>query len=268
MIFRGLQPAKFIRVDLNPQQLRNEIYAKGLRVVWEQAAACPCRRLFSSAGRSAATSEPREGCPECFGSGLVYHSPNEIRAVVLGAETADRIEKYGVDANGMVKITLLPEHLPSFQDRFTVLDHVMLFRELKRRAAAVEVLRAPILRHTLRVGSEADPTVPATLEVAVTHCRRSGEDGVALDGELVDGTDFDVTGEGGIDWTKGDVLGTAPPVGGWYALSYFTHPRYVVASIPRIVRVTRVAAKAPDPVLTFLPVQVDARLDFYFAGRA
>lgn len=268
MIFRGLKPIKSMRVDIDPKMIRDEIWMKGLRVVWEQAAACPCRRIFSSAGRSAATSEPREGCIECQGSGLIYHSPNEVRAVVLGAETHDKIEQYGVNANGMVRITLLGEHLPSFQDRFTVLDYFMVYREVRQRVGTVDAVRAPIVRHTVQVGTEADPTVPENLDVAVLYCRRSGEDGVLMPGELSDGTDFEVTVDGKLDWTKGDALGTAPPVGGWFAASYFTNPRYVVESIPHVTRVTRVAAKAPEPLLTMLPVQVDARLDFYFSGRA
>jgi hypothetical protein len=156
----------------------------------------------------------------------------------------------------MVFLTLLPEHVPTFLDRYTMADSVITFRESRlRTASAVEALRYPIVTRSLDLAA-------GQTAVNVLHLQAANSSGVASSGlTKVQGTDFAVT-DGKIDWTLGVAAGTAPVEGDRYSVAYYASPRYVVTDHPHAYRDTFGQVKVISPTFTPLPVQCSAVLDF------
>ena len=257
------------RVDFRPEEFRKFIFKHGLDLTWEQAQECPCKRSSSeySLGVSLQvtdkTSEARVDCVQCKGRGYFHHSPQVIKAVVVNAsENPERFRVYGEFATGMIAISLLPEHLPAYGDRFTMKDSVLLFRETKVRTQnAVETPRFPIVTRSLDLAGGQ-----ATLGVLNAH--KANADGTCTaDGALSVGVDFEITENGDLDFTIGDQAGTAPAEKTRYSVSYYAHPRFVVIDHPHAFRDTFVKTKAPDTVFRPLPVQCHAKLEFLNSER-
>lgn len=103
-------------------------------------------------------------------------------------------------------------------------------------------------------------TPPVTQNVGVTHLRlrNASDQGGAV---LVQDVDFGITATGAIDWTLGDIAHTAPTAGGWYAVTYYTHPRYAVINLPHVIRDTQMKMKYPAQIPGVMPVQCYAKLD-------
>lgn len=261
--FTALRPKKLKpRVDFDERLFRTHIFTNGLRVLWELAARCPCQRRMAVQEIDEFTSEKRPDCPACNGTGVIYHSPQEITAQFTSAErNYERFAPWGENMPGMARFTLLPEHLPTILDRYTLLDAVITYTETRIRKAVVEALRYPIVTRSLTLGQVGDPTEPDPTGVGVVYARRADSEGVLLGNELVAGTDFDVI-SGEIDWAKGDALDTAPEKGSPYSVQYFCSPRYVVKNFPHAVRDTQVLRKLPSAVAKQLVVAADAWLDF------
>lgn len=253
-------------VQLDPEMLRSEIFTRGLRCLWEQSAECPCTDVLdtkSSAftyglGSSVTSGQAQEDCPMCNGQGYFYHSSQEIYALVTAAHgDMERFSVYGEYARAMASFTTNPEHQPQYLDRFTILDTSLVFRDHATRTAnAIESLRYPVVRreHDLEWG-----VTPRG--VLYAHKADGARLGV-VGGELVETVDFDVTTDGKIDWTKGDISGSAPTVGNRYTMTYYCHPVYVVMSFPHSIRATQTKYKRPDFMVQYLSVQSDARLEF------
>lgn len=269
MLLPGLKPKKLDpRVDFAPEEFRKEIWAKGLRLRWEMAAECPCGRVLSAGGLTGGTREKRTDCPGCGGRGRVYHSAQVVPGIVSSADKKpERFALYGEFAHGMVRITLLPEHMPTFLDRFTLLDSVLVYTEVRTRKATIESLRYPVVTRQLALGTLDEPETKVEASVGVLYAARAGLDGtLVVDGqghpvELRQGVDFAVTEAGHVDWTPGDVLGTAPAVGAQVAMHYFAHPVYVVRSHPYGFRDTVVKTKG-EATVVHLPVHADCWLEF------
>lgn len=272
MLLPGLKPKKLEpRVDFAPIEFRKELWAKGLRLRWEMAAECPCGRLLTAGGITGGTREKRTDCPGCKGQGRIYHSAQVVPGIVSSADTKpERFALYGDLAHGMVRLTLLPEHMPTFLDRFTVLDSVLVYTETRTRKATVESLRYPVVTRTLALGTADDPETRDDVTVGVLYAAKASADGVlVVDPQghpvvLRQGVDFLVT-DGRIDWTPGDVLGTAPAVGAQYAMHYYAHPVYVVRSNPYGFRDTVVQVKRVAEVVN-MPVHADCWLEFLGEG--
>ena len=273
---KGLQPKKIRpRIDFDLKLFRDRIYEKGLYLSWEMAAECPCQTIISvgtgtvsqvsgTGTKTAGTGEPRRDCAKCGGGGVIYHSKQTIRGLVIGAENDfDRFRVYGEYAIGMVGLTLLPEHVPGVLDRFTINDSVMIYKETQvRTSATVEKLRYPVAVRTVQVGSDADATVVANQTLSVMYAHKATSSGIVAGNELVAGTDFAVNSDGNIDWTLGDAAGTAPTEGEYYAMTYFGNPRYVVMNHPHAFRDTYTMGKTATETLTNMPVKVDCMLEF------
>jgi hypothetical protein len=253
------------RVDQEIVLVRNEHFTKSLTCRWQLAAACPCDIEIDADGMISKPGRRREDCIGCHGTGIIYHSEQEIPVVVLsGALDPKRWQLYGESAAAMVKLTFLPEHIPSFYDRIEAVNAWMLYREsVVRRAGAITPLRQPVAHYPTTIGQKGDPTEPEELELGVIYCRRADSNGVLQPGELVEGTDFEVTEAGAIDWTLGDGLGTAPAIGAKFGVHYFTHPRYVVVSHPYFYRQTYILKKSKTAQLRSILVHADASLEFY-----
>lgn len=224
----------FCSVDFDDVEFRRVLVQKGTRAWWEGFVECPCRELTTIGGMMDDTGTPDKDCIECSGSGALYIPGQQIPVMRMNAKT--RLEWFnamGPLAHGHAMFTLLPEHMSGFRDRFTLLDGVMVFTERKVREATVEQPRYPIIRHTSITGTAADLTVPETTTVGVLYAHGTGLDGVVTQ-RLVEGTDFSLVplGDAGnghtVDWTIGDGIGSAPPVGARYTLRYYARPRFVV----------------------------------------
>lgn len=262
-------PKLGVRADFKPEEFRKIIFTDGLTLIWEMAQECPCARrtaatvtlgnMVDATGGEGHTAEPRMDCVVCGGRGYFHHSAQEIVGIVTDARSDPRrFEVWGGEnALGMVSISLLPENLPGFLDRFTMKNSVQLFREVRTRTAdVVEALRYPVVPRVLDLqGGEQT--------IAVLHAYKAGADGVApADGLLTVGVDFDVTVDGKIDWTKGIANGKAPVEGGRYAMAYYAHPRWVVVNHPHAIRDTNVGFKKSAPEHQPLPVQAVCKLEF------
>ena len=125
----------------------------------------------------------------------------------------------------------------------------------------MESLRYPVVTRTLILGTEADPTVSETKQVAVLSCRRADSNGLIVSGELERGVDFVINNDGQIDWSPGDAA-DVPAVGDYYTIQYYMNPRYVVRTFPYQFRDTVIKEKKPSPSFTNLPTKVMAWLDF------
>jgi hypothetical protein len=254
--------------DFRAEEFRKFLFGKGLRLTWEQAAECPCvsrtgglvslGTVVDLTGGQGHTAEPRPDCEVCRGNGYYHHSPQEVVAAVTGAASnPERFAIYGEAAKGMVSITLMPENLPGFLDRFTMKESVMEFRETRARGAgAVEALRYPVVVRSLDLQGGRQ-------SVGVLAAQKADAGGVTTpDDALTPGVDFEITDDGRIDWTPGDDLGTAPAEGGRYSISYYTHPRFLVIDNPHVFRDTQVQVKSPNTRPQAMPVHCMARLEF------
>jgi hypothetical protein len=252
------------RVDFDMEEYRKMVFAKGVDLTWEQCAECPCSQPSSNwdvgliETTTTTTGEARVDCTLCDGKGYYWHSEQEIRAIVTGGSSkTDLFSMYGEYARGMVSVSLLPEHLPAYGDRFTVLNSVMVFRETKVRTEnTIEALRYPVQARTLDLsGGETS--------LSVTRLQRAGLDGLSTEADvLVEGVDFTVTSEGKIDFTLGDSLGTAPVESARYSITYYARPRYYVAERPHTHRDSVTKRKAPTESALMLPIQAHCSLEF------
>jgi hypothetical protein len=264
----GRAPAKLNpRVDFRIEEFRKLVFQRGMDLKWEQAQLCPCRRpaqtyVGTALGQAGAlgvkgeSTEPRVDCTVCEGSGYFWHSPQVVKGLITRANsTPEGYNSWGEQARAHVYITLLPEHMPSFLDRFTLVNSVLMFRESRvRTASAVEALRYPIVTRSLDL--TAGPT-----DVNVLHIQKADANGVTTAaGALTQGADFAVTTDGKIDWTLGVAAGTAPVTDARYSVSYYASPRYLVTDHPHCFRDTFTQEKRVSPEFKPLPVQCSAAL--------
>jgi len=255
------------RIDIAYTDLRKEIFRHGVDVFWEMAAVCPCGRKLSDFATSPTryeTNEPVPSCVKCKGKGYIYHSKQEIKAVVQDASRdPDRWKVFGEHAAGSATFTTLPEHLPSFLDKFTLKDSTILYRERRKRTIdPKESLRYPVVTRTFTLGDTADPTIPVDTTMGVVHAISADVDGVIIDNELVENTDFSITADGKIDWALGMARGTAPAKGAFYSVHYYANPVYIVRTMPFTRRDTTVKTKSVKSRLQELPTKFLVWLEF------
>jgi len=263
--FNPIVPKKLARarVDFKPEKFRRLIFTKGEQVRWEKAIDCPCRTILDLENRREATGEPAVDCPECRGYGILYYGSQIIPALVEdNRKNPERFALYGEYAKGSCNMTFLPETTPSFRDRITLIDPVVVLTETRIRKKTVEQPRYPIVKVTKRVGTELDPTEVALQENAVLHCRRASFAGNVVSTALIEGTDFTVTDDGKIDWSLGDILKTAPAVGDRFSLAYYANPVYIINEFPYSFRDTHLKQKFPTDVYRRMPTQVTCWLEF------
>ena len=259
------------RVDWLNEEFRKQFFTRSVLVNWEMCNECPCSNtgaeldldLQSYTGVEVEKKgEVRSDCPLCKGIGYFWHSKQETRVIITSASNDEsRFHEYGEYARGMVNITLLPETLPSFGDRFTMVDSSIIFKETKmRKSGVLQSLRNPIVPRLL--DTQGGATTLRVLNLQVANISGLADPTKSL----IEGTDFDVTEDGLIDFTKGDALGTTPAVGARYSISYYGHPRYYVADNPHTHRDSRYVRKSTQEQIRLMPVQCKATLEFMGLG--
>jgi len=238
------------RTDFRPQEFEVAIEGFGSRLLWEHHEMCPC---------TIGDDTHNTDCPLCDGRGYYWTTGQEIRGIVNRMSDAPRLyEDFGRFGFGMASISLHWEHAPGHGDRYTVLDGTMLWQERVTRSSA------DYDRLTFRIGLMTMDVLRGGLPSSVTFGVRkliaataAGVGGAALE----EGTDFDIY-DGCIDWAKGDVLGTAPPVGRRYAVSYYARPRWTVSEHAHALRQTDTQLKSTQQTHGPLPVSVLCKLDW------
>lgn len=247
-------------VEFDPVEFRRAILAKGQEVTWEMAAKCPCTEKIDTQGREGDLGHSQAGCPECKNHpGVIYHSAQE--SFMLVANISKNPQKYNMPAEmaqGAAAFTALPEHRPHFLDRLTLVRSVMPYHEVRERLANVEQPRYPIVTREVAVRGTEHPAKPVTKELDVLLIRKADSAGRIVPGALVKGTDYNVV-DGAVEWVSGS---GAPLVGQRYAISYYSHPRYVVREFPHAVRDTWISKKQQEPVHIEMATMVYAWLEF------
>ncbi len=251
---KDLEPGN-VKVD----DLYRNLHANGVPVLWEQAVPCACRE-------NPDLEQGRYDCAVCGSTGWEYLTGQSTVAIVTGISLQDMpYELLGRWEQGFANITVAPEQLPGYHDRYTLTRSTMVVQDLVARSAAgvTDTLRWPVVTRTLTLDVGG---VPTATNVSVLHCRKGNTDGTP-GAVLTLGTDFTVDDIGRIDWTPGIALGTAPAAGERYGIRYFGQPRYIVMGRPYAVRDimsgrTHFDQKTVARQHAPLPVKVLCRLDW------
>jgi len=263
MILNSRTPVKLTpRADFKPEQFRKTIFSHGLNVRWQQASECPCSQDSSDYGfttstlasSSGALNKSRSDCPVCKGRGYLYHSSQTIKAVVTGARKQDdRFSQVGASeySEGSIGLTLLPEHLPAFGDKFTLLQSAIVYREtLVKSAGNTDNTRYPI------VSREHDLT-GGKISFGVRYLIPANDQNeVVQNTNLVENTDYTIN-NGVITWINPINQGLR------FSIEYYANPVYIVTNHPHVIRDSMRAFKAPTPYHIELPVYAEAKLEFY-----
>lgn len=231
------------RVDWRIASFRRALLTYGQPVTWELAAKCPCRQFIVHDGTrlDEDLGHDRVDCPECLGSGTLYHSSQPTVMIPFAlSRDPEAFATWGEAVHGGCRFTCLPENRPCFKDRITLSNTVMVYHEVRNRGATTEQPRYPIVVRTIQIASTLDPTEPEDLSIGVTYVRKADASGRVDGPELVEDTDFTVDTAGTVTWLS---TGNPPALGGLYTISYYAHPVYVVHDMGYSARDTFVAFK-------------------------
>ena len=251
------------RVDFDIDDLRTFIATNGMEVVWEMVTECPCVEPLNTYGMDEGSKTVDAGksnpdCPTCDGRGYFFHSKQEVVAQITSAVSdPDRFRDYGEMASGMISLTTYPENRLNLGDRITLTKSVMRTDEShKYRGENPSSTRYPIKVRELDL--ESGP-----LDLGVLNIWVADAAGVAdLSGEKVEGVDFNITAEGKIEWIN------PPDADGFWSISYYATPRYLVERLPHPYRDTYIERKQVTPKFTSLPVNAHCKLEFLASGRS
>ncbi len=248
------------RADFRDVEFRKLIAQKGLNVRWTQTAQCPCSLktedlnmdidyIGANAPDKSIDYSNQNSCTVCDGEGKIYHSPQNIQAVITGAEGDYINARFGGYRDGVINLTLNPEHLPAFGDRFELLDSVMLYQEtIEDNGQGTLSLRFPIQQRTLKL-VDGDKTI------GVTFCTYAQDNITVPNAELIEGTHFNIV-DNKISWLQKPANVTK------FTFSYYIHPSYICVGFPNSVRDTHVRFKQTSEVNTPLPIRIQAKLEF------
>ena len=253
-----------VRVDFFNEEFKRLLAQKGLRCQWTQRVQCPCSIPSSeynldlrAIDDTSFESGGHPDCPTCNGSGLAESVSQEVKAIVTGINTDYDSVDQGTVFLPEVKMTLLPEHLPSFGDRFTLLDSATIRQETLSMEDAVQQgavfdvpLSYPAVTRTLEL--EPDNVDRTILSVFFTDA-----DGRTV-GELPETTYLYRPGDNSIRFLGG-VPGANRPVKK-FTVSYYANPTFTVMGQPYAIRDTFLRTKGvevPTPML----IQAYAKLE-------
>lgn len=260
-----------------PRRFRALVQFHGRNVLLEREASCPCRKVTGSLGNETGLlsvdttvgdevgGEHTVDCPDCGGTGSVFVLVCETRAIVTGDSRRGFRERDGSSLSGEAMFTFLPEAMPAYLDRIVLTDAYEKFSEMTKRRGVIDRLRYPIVPRIVVAGQASQPTEPVYGTEAVIYLQTTGASGLPVGEVRRDGVDFDITPDGCIDHTRGDLLGTAPAVGANYSVTAWTQARYVITESPEAHRAQTTdypgQVDATDPASTQMLVGVKAKLE-------
>lgn len=193
--------------SFDPDGFRGQSQSQGHSYRWEKAMKCPCQIIAHENEAPLGTDyvtpmkEGRPDCPDCHGSGYLYFGGQTINALHHNASTLPRwLMVHGSLLTGACGITTQPEHILNRRDRLIDLDEVRIYDETLVRTGATDQPTYPIVTEQIPTGQADDPTIPATQQRGVIYMRRADSAGNITDDELVEGTDFNITADGLIEW--------------------------------------------------------------------
>jgi|11_taG_2_1085331.scaffolds.fasta_scaffold00581_12 hypothetical protein len=263
MLFPARVPPKakkIGRVDFNLDQFRILMEQKGLPVVWEQTAVCPCSIPTSDAGMDLfSVNDVSTGidndpaCTTCGGKGFIRYDEQEINVLYQAHAASNDTLEYGTSLNSTAQLTLLPEHLPRFGDRFRVKDSAIIRSEkLTKGAGNTVTLGYTVVTRQLDLASGL---TPANI-LAVFINDATGSNSFKLDplnysfNEANNSITF-LAGLPGVNKPADDSE---------FTIVYYTNPEFVVVSHPYIVRDTVILKKGVESKKA-MPVQCEVRLE-------
>lgn len=250
------------RADMNRHILRQFMFKKGSRVLWQQSVRCPCVTLvqYKAGETRRATGEAVQQCPRCHGLGWFYHAQHEIMALVVAATKAPLFyQLYGEHARGMANLTFFPEHMAKAWDRVTVLDTVIPYSDVVPRTGDTQALRYPIRQKKLEL-PKTDLRIHERVEtlgddVVIFAADEFGQIGYE---PLVRDTAYSIV-DGKIVWLAG-----APDEGSRISITCWINPVYVINDTPHPHRDTPVALKQGGTTAWHhLPLQMHAWLEHF-----
>lgn len=258
------------RGDFEPEEFRRKLATHGADLIWEAAYECPCGRKMAdvaselmsdfSLDATQTTGDHQSACTMCKGSGYILTDAQPVKGFVQSVRVSNgRAAPAGEYDSGRVQITLFPETKPSMGDRFTRVNSVIVVREMRQRSTdVVEAMRFP-------VAGQVQDLATGKRNVRTLRVQKANASNITTSADvLVEGTDFDVNGQGKIDWTKGIANGHAPVTGAHYTASYYANPRYVVTDDGHGTRDAWDGAGHPEnsPEFAALPITVYARREY------
>lgn len=241
------------RVDFRPDDFGLAVETKGYRLVWKQAAYCPCKPVNDQ------TDQADPNCSLCEGSGWLLFKPavgsvdpkkigslddlqtkivqggGVIHGIMSGLAAHDTpYDQVMRRIEGMSNLTTRAENKLGYHDQLINLDATIVYAQiLDTSGGAIDKPRYPIVCANL-LRSET---------------------------QTFGATDFTVNDDGDISWL------VTPPKGTRIAIHYLTYPHWRVVEHPHMTRHTIVQAKKPKPTTprgdpVDLPVQAVCKLEF------
>ena len=259
------------RTDFDQTEIQRLAWQNGIPAIWHGRSPCCC----GGKGRNA----PNTECPVCGGLGWEYHFRQEVLLVAPNVDQRKRFlgEIPNPMATGSGVFSIRGEHVPAVGDRFVMqygwcslsikaLRAAPLFDPAVPLVRAVERLRYPVVLQTITCQDEDGNQYPQA--VGVLHCRGQGPDGLPTP-VLIEGTDFDVTEEGWLDWSRGDALPdpVTPRPGAFFSLYYRTVPVFCCTGHPAAMRTVMSEQKAAEPFPDVLPAGFEAKLEWLVEQR-
>lgn len=281
------------QVEMNLQQFEDFIKLRGVGIVWEKAAMCPCVRADQS-GR------PSFNCGECY-NGNRYVDRKEIMGAVTNISGQRNAQVFGDLAVGGVYLTVSGQHRLGLNDRITMLDQTARYAEMcelgkaRVRSAASAGDTTLLVDHTRKfptpdegssatvsvagqlltytgktvdsltgipaagTGSITAPIAPPTdvqlLEYSLRYAPMKIYDARTSEEELHQGVDFEIIDGKRIRFYP-DKLQTK------FTVLYESRPVYLVDQLPHEYRDQRLRLGLPQETLGRFPVAAVLRKDF------
>lgn len=249
------------RVDFDMDKFRVLMEQKGVEVSWIQTITCPCSQPSSEAGMDLfnVTDEVTgldhaPTCTTCKGSGFIRYDAQDIKILFQRNAGSNDISDYGTSLNAGAGVTLLPEHLPSFGDRFRILNSAIV-RSEKITASAGQFIYDLSYNVTEReLDLDPAPQTVSALEIYIN-------DATGQNAFLLDPSNYSIdVANNQIRFLSGLPGVNLPADQHEFSIKYYAHPEFVVTSHPYIIRDTKTLIKGVEKNQP-LPVRCVVRLE-------
>lgn len=242
------------RVDFDIEQFRILMEQKGLDANWIKTTICPCSMPSSDAGMDLfAVGDITENldhdpaCTTCGGHGFIRYDEEQIKIMFTSNSAANQINDYGTSFESGAGVTLLPEHLPSFGDKFSLLNSAIQRSEkLTMSASGLVELGYQAVTRTLDLAT--GPEERNILAVFINDA--NGTNSFQLQERSYS---YDAT-TNRIRFLEGLPGINRPVEGHEFTVVYYTNPVFNVISHPYVIRDTMTFRKGVEKMQS-MPVR-------------
>lgn len=119
------------KVSLDKNNFDELVYQNGIRVLVEDAIACPCKEQGSAHLSS---------CHNCLGTGWVFVNPYETRALVTSMNKNTKYKYWSPELEGTVSITMMSP----FNNRLSKMDKITVLGSTSQMSEVVRRRRKPV----------------------------------------------------------------------------------------------------------------------------